>query len=304
LPVPPFNQCWIAVGDQPNWETGLSAGQIWGVVPQHKNNWERMESGDLLLIYVTAPVSAVVGAGVIRRTFRQTSPLWKEEVEKGEVIWELRFEFDVVMLLPLEYWHDAGVSGRDHGLPLMAGLSAVAPEKAMPALEELGNRLAVVSGEPEAEADEDLMLRDPRTAALEPVPAGDEPSLHDHTQELVYEIGRIQRLFPEKEYAFERTRFDVVWRRIPRSVPTWAFEVHVSGSLESALTKLNMAHHLWNSRVILVTEEGSVEKAGKLLESSFPAIGKETRLLTMDEVRTLHRRKKDYYDLETELGLM
>jgi len=82
-----------------------------------------------------------------------------------------------------------------------------------------------------------------------------------------------------------------------------AFEVQVSGNLESALGKLNMAHNLWNSRVILVTESETVEKAGYLLENTFPAIDDEARLLTVEQVRALHRRKTDYYELETELGL-
>jgi len=121
---------------------------------------------------------------------------------------------------------------------------------------------------------------------------------------VVYEIGRMQRLFPEKEYPLDRGRLDVLWRRVHRSVPTYAFEVHVSGNLDSALGKLDMAHHLWNRRVILVTESGTVDKAGYLLENAFPAIDKEARLLTVAQVRALHRRETDCYELETELGLM
>jgi len=45
-----------------------------------------MESVDLLLIYVIAPASTVVGARVSRLTFPQTYPLWKDKADNGEVL--------------------------------------------------------------------------------------------------------------------------------------------------------------------------------------------------------------------------
>lgn len=302
-PLGRIEQCWVAVGDQANWDTGLSSGQIWGLVSSHQNHWDRMESGDILLMYVTAPVKGVVGAGLIRRKFRQTSPLWKEEIEENRVIWELRFEFDVLMLLPVERWRQCSVSGREHGLALMAGISPVAPEKAVPVLEELRNRVAALGVD--GSEDEEVVVREPEPALVGTAPEESIPalSLHDQTQETLVEIGRIQRLFPEKEYAFDGGRLDVIWRRALRSVPTYAFEVHVSGSLESALSKLNMAHRLWNSRPYLVTEEETNDKARYLLDNAFPEIKSDARVLTLNQIRELHDRKRAYYDLESELGL-
>lgn len=307
------SKCWVAVGDEANWERGLDAGQIWGLVPKHENHWARLEAGDLLLMYAKAPVKGVVGAGIIRRKFRQTVPLWKEEISEGRVIWPLRFEFDVVLLLPLEQWQGLAVSGRDYALPHMAGISPVAPEKALPVLHELQQRVAAAAASRGAEATvselgdaEAAAVRQPEpelAAGVQPPPPSPPLSLHDETRELIYEVGQIQRLFPEREYTFEGGRLDVVWRRVLRSVPTYAFEVHISGNIESALAKLTAAHRLWNSRLYLVTEEPSVEQAGSLLETSFPYIARETRVLTVDQVRALHARKRAYFELEEELGL-
>jgi hypothetical protein len=93
-------KAWVAVGDQVNWERGLENG-IWGLRPQLKNHWTRIEPGDLILFYCKMPVKGFVGAGIIRSKFRQTVPYWIQEIEKGDVIWPFRFEFDVTHLIPL-----------------------------------------------------------------------------------------------------------------------------------------------------------------------------------------------------------
>ena len=43
-------KAWVASGDEANWEKGLENG-IWGLQPQLKHHWDRIDSGDLVLFY-------------------------------------------------------------------------------------------------------------------------------------------------------------------------------------------------------------------------------------------------------------
>ena len=94
------NKYWLVVGSPTNWETAFKYGNIWGLKDsaRQKLQWEQITEGDILIFYATAPVSGVIGYGVVKTKFKQDRPLWPKEVKENRVIWPLRFEFDVEWL--------------------------------------------------------------------------------------------------------------------------------------------------------------------------------------------------------------
>lgn len=136
-------KAWVAVGDVANWERGLENG-IWGIVPGLQHHWERLEANDLVLFYCKAPISRFFGSGITRGKFRQTEPLWKEEIQEKRVIWPYRFEFDPVHLIPLQRWMKDGIPNRSFGLALQGGLNPVADfSKALQLQETLNARVTI-----------------------------------------------------------------------------------------------------------------------------------------------------------------
>ena len=95
---------WLIVGVVKNWVTAFEYGNIWGLKKTQRNLWESLTEGDTVLFYATQPVSGIIGHGRVRTKFCQDKPLWPGEVRKGEIIWPLRFEFDVESCLPKEQW--------------------------------------------------------------------------------------------------------------------------------------------------------------------------------------------------------
>src|SRR5437870_3811498 len=112
---------WMAVGSVRNWNEAFRLGNIWGLEPKRLNLWERVEPGDMLLFYAMRPVAGVIGYGTIKTKFRQTQPLWPEEIAAGKVLWPLRFELDVGYCVPPDQWEVGRISSEV--LRFKAGLS-------------------------------------------------------------------------------------------------------------------------------------------------------------------------------------
>jgi hypothetical protein len=265
-------QAWVAVGDQANWERGLENG-IWGIVPHLERLWNKIQKDDLVLLYCKAPVTRVFGAGIIRSKFKQTTPLWKEEIEERRCLWPFRFEFDVLHLLPFGQWHSMGVSARDFRLAILAGLNGVEFKKA---LEIYGLLLGAVKEEVVAE---------------------------EQIRTVLYEIGRMQRMIVESDYPVDGFAIDVIWKRLVRSVPTFAFSVDLKGNFQSSLQTLKHAYDLWNTRPFLVTERAKIDKAHDLTSGIYHELEPHLKILSAAQVHDLHASKKSYYDLEERYGL-
>jgi hypothetical protein len=127
---------------------------------------------------------------------------------------------------------------------------------------------------------------------------------HREAQNTLMEIGRLQNYLASIEYPLGLERLDVVWRRLPESVPTYAFEVQVGGDVYHALGKLKHAHDLWNSRMFLVAAEGSMGTATQLLAGTFHEMSPELHLVALDRVVKLHGAKRSIYEIEKEMGIV
>ncbi len=267
---------WMAVGSVNNWNEAFRLGNIWGLEPKREKLWESVQPNDVLLFYAMRPVAGVIGYGTIKTKFRQTHPLWPEEIAKGEVIWPLRFEISVSYCAPPARWEAEKISSEL--LRFRAGLSF---RKLEP---QLG--LEVIS-----------KFKENREGEIE------QPPVHKELTHQLIEIGSLQSYVAEGEYPFDLGRLDVVWRRVQQSVPTYVFEVHVKGDLYHDIAKLKHAFDLWNSHIFLVGNDADQPKIRDLIRGSFHEINSQLKFIDSATVRELHKRKKALIDLENELGL-
>lgn len=228
---------WIIPGSEENWRQALISKGIWGLEEKHidKIYWLAITPNDVVLFYVTGKVKGIVGYGVIRSKFYQNVPLWKTEIQEGHVKWPLRFEFDVDFLLPEDNWREARIPVA-RGAKFRQPLIYLERKDVIPIIRELNPKGSL-----------ETLEKDYAIPAKEEIPS---PS-HEDTKNLLLEIGRLQSFIVTPEYKMGTDRLDVVWRRLPESVPTYVFEVQVSGDLYHALGKLKHAHDLWNSRIFL-----------------------------------------------------
>ncbi len=260
---------WVATGTRENWERALENG-IWGIDPALQRNWKVASPGDLLLFYAKRPVSRFFGAGIIRSKFRQTSPLWKEEIDQKRVIWPLRLELDVIVLLPFNSWENDGAANDDYKLSIHGGLNPVKDfVRAMKVLEQIKKGVH-----------QDL-----------------QPDLQK-VNESIYEIGRIQRMIVEMNYPTDGRPIDVIWKRTVRSVPTFAFSVSLEGDVETPIRTLKHAYDIWNSRPFLVTRDERVDEVKDVTSGLFHEFDDALRVLSASQITELHESKKKYYQLE------
>lgn len=136
-------------------------------------------------------------------------------------------------------------------------------------------------------------------------PVVEKPSLtHNELQDLVFEIGKLNRFLSEKEYPMENERLDVVWRRVERSVPTYVFEVQIGGDIYHAIGKLKHAFDLWNSNIFLILNQSDIETAKSLLSGTFHEINSKLKIILPNRIYELYERKRQWMDIEKEIGLL
>ena len=126
---------------------------------------------------------------------------------------------------------------------------------------------------------------------------------HDQVKAYLAEIGRLQGYVADEEYPIESARLDVVWRRVERSVPTFAFEVHIGGDIYHAMAKLKHAFDLWNSHVFLVAGMSDKSKYQELLTGTFHEVEKQMRFVDITFVKQLLEKKRGYKEMERALGI-
>jgi hypothetical protein len=286
-----MRNCWVVKGSLDNWHRAFASNGIWGLKDKTYDRvfWLAAAPGDLLFFYVTGKAKRVVGYGTVRNRFFQDVPLWPREVQEGKALWPLRFEFDVDFLLPEGTWESTGV-------PLPGG-GAFRQPLMLKTHEEAAEILRRLN----ADATPDAVLKLPALVgqAVESI-----TPTHREAQNTLMEIGRLQNYLASIEYPLGLERLDVVWRRLPESVPTYAFEVQVGGDVYHALGKLKHAHDLWNSRMFLVAAEGSMGTATQLLAGTFHEMSPELHLVALDRVVKLHGAKRSIYEIEKEMGIV
>lgn len=263
-----MQQFWLVVGSEKNWKVSFENKNLWGLKDfrELRSLWNMLREGDGLLFYVSKPVHGIVGFGHVVTKFRQTNPLWPEEIKTNQVIWPLRFEFDIEYCLPPSLWKSHKYTS--HDLQMISRMVF----QCYPVEEVNAARVAL-----------DLKpLTETVPVSLSELGTTSEPITikHNDVKAFLAEIGRIQGYIADEEYPLESTRLDVVWRRVERSVPTFVFEVQIGGDIYHAMAKLKHAFDIWNSHIFLVATMGDKSKYQELLE-----------------------KKRDYKDMERALGI-
>lgn len=288
-----MKQYWLVVGTAKNWKTSFENRNIWGLKEFRELTalWNLLAEGDKVLLYVSNPISGIVGCGTVTTKFRQTNPLWPEEIKQGSVIWPLRFEYDIEYCLSPELWDQRPY--KETNLQL---ITRMVFQCVPPAVSDAVRRHFELPVESE---DLNKIGESAASSVREPIVPN-----HELAKDQLTKIGQIQGFLAEKEYLIEGNRLDVVWRRVERSVPTYAFEVQVGGDIYHALIKLKRAYELWNSRIFLAgTLEGRA-KFEELTAGTFYELRDRARYLELGAVAELYKRKSDYKELEARLGII
>lgn len=287
---------WLAVGSPQNWQTAFSINGLWGLKNSQQNIWTKIIEQDRLLFYATMPVGGVIGFGTIRTKFKQNTPLWPDEIRKREVVWPLRFEFDITYCLPQSEWANKKVTSKE--LFPRAGFQPISEKNAIKlitAFREENPSLINVVG---------TKISEPiSTYIIEPQTQGSSIVTHNQAKKALVEIGSLQKFICQEEYPFDAGKLDVVWRRVEKSVPTYVFEVQVGGDIYHALGKLKHAYDLWNSHIFLVAAKGDQNKANALLSGTFHEISSRMKFISLKDTIELYKRKKSYFDYEKDLGI-
>lgn len=270
----------------------LAAKGIWGLEdkPLDKIYWLALAPDDVLLFYVTGKVKGIVGYGVTRSKSRQDVPLWEDEIREGHVKWPLRFEFDVEFLLPQNRWSLDKIP-LSRGGHFRQPLLLRDPDETSDIIKQLNPTGTMVSFT-------DRLVFAPPSEIQEVSPS------HEQIKNWLSEIGRLQGYVADVEFPMGTERLDAVWRRLPESVPTYVFEVQVSGDLYHAVGKLKHAHDIWNSRIFLIGSMDIVPAVNKLLSGTFHEIKSALRFIEIEKIQQLHQSKGHIFDVEKELGLL
>ena len=287
-----MGQYWLVVGGQRNWKVAFENKNIWGLKDfrETRSLWNMLREGDSLLFYVSKPVHGIIGSGNVRTKFRQTIPLWPDEIKENQVKWPLRFEFDIEYCLPETLWRTRKYTTQDLQLITRMVFQCFSIHEVDAARIALGLR----------------PVQDTARTIQPPMPPGAGEGVLDHTQLKSYlsEIGRIQGYIADEEYSLNGAYLDVVWRRVERSVPTYAFEVQVGGDIYHAMSKLKHAFDLWNSHIFLVAAIGDKAKYEELLSGTFHEVSRQMRFLDARMVRELLKKKEAYRELEQSIGIL
>lgn len=292
---------WIIIGRYENWVTALNQPiPLWGLKPSYRGEFEGLRPGSLAWIYVTNPVGGVVGLALIREKYiDEDTPLWPEELQKRRVIWPLRFRLEIVRMLPPNRWQKHAVPIHDFSLFMQKGFQRLTAAQHRVLIERFQQVLGLPSAAP---LDAGATVWSPVSAEARHETS---LSLHRDLQELLAEMGRLQHYHSQLEFPLGEGNdsLDVVWRREMSGVPTIAFEVELSASVEQALARLRIAHERWATRPCIVLGGDDPERIQSVLAQHSHRFAELVRVCSEEQVRKVHTLKRELRSLEESLGI-
>ena len=197
---------WIILGPKESWQTAFKEGCIWGIKEVLYPEWKALDSGDIIFFHITKTIGGIVGVGRVETKFIQDKPLWPDEIAIAKVIYPLRFEFHVDYLIEESKWKDKKISAGLSIQEMRRGINLLQErtvEKLYEAFRENLNYIISTGNDQKIDA-----------AAIKTIEGGPASLGHNRIQEMIFEIGKLNRLISEKEYPMENERLDVVWRRV------------------------------------------------------------------------------------------
>lgn len=242
--------------------------------------------------------------------FDEGNLIWPDEHEGRKVIWPHRFRIQVLKVIDVDEWKIAKIDIRDFNLFWQNGFQQLSPEHSS----ELTQRFQRAFG-----FDLEANLRTGATIASHEVAreasgvwAGSEAQstdalTHRGLQEAIAEIGKLQFYHSQLEYPIalpgEERNLDAVWKREIRGVPTFAFEIELSGSVEKALLRLMYAFKQWNSQPRIVVPDEMFQRVNNVAASQDRSFSHQLRMYKPTQVTTLLAKKRDLRDFERNLEI-
>lgn len=296
---------WIISGNEENFEYAIKCKQTWGVQDKWFPQWKSLEKGNALFFYISGKIKRIVGVGKVENKFIQREPLWPDEIEDGRVKYPLRFEFTLDYLLNKKDWEIKGIEinnfikeklGKGAFADLLrGGISFIRYKEIIEFLYESF----------ESSFDYKIQTQKiflPETNVEIEI---DKSDMHNHLQDLILQIGRLNKLLSEKEYSVDNMRLDAIWRRIEKGSPTYVFEIQVGGDIYHALSRLKHAYDLWNSNIFLiVNDKKEIYDIQKLLNGTFHEIKNIIKIIFARDIEELFKRKKSWWEYEKQLGIL
>ena len=238
-----------------------------------------------------------------------TSLVWDEEIKNQRVIWPLRFRIQVLKVLPVFKWKDDNIKIKDFELFWQTSLHLLNEKH----LNELLKRSEVSLGNINLEN----IYAGASIAAAEKV---NESAIlfeevidkkfelsHTNLKNQIAEIGKLQSYYSEVEYAIplpnEKKNLDVVWKRELEGVPTYAFEIELSGMLERALDRLIIAFKKWNSRPRIVIPNDYSNKLRNITDLTDRDFYTQLKIYEPKQIADLYNKKLDLRRFEKNLEL-
>jgi predicted RNA-binding protein len=285
---------WILCGSPENWNVAFE-GELWGLIPKFEGKWRYAQPEDWLFFYATSPVSGVIGAGRLLTKFKQDKPIWPDEIAKKEVLYPFRFEFKSEYIIPASDWGSRRIKiklpwGSYSAMNLLDDQNII--ENIQDNIKQQWNNQIDFGQEMEKLR---LFRNDTSKETID--------LSHDKIKDMIFEIGKMDRYISEKEYSINSERLDVVWRRVERSVPTYAFEVQIGGNPYQALAKLHHAYNIWNSNIYLITENEQRDKIDEILGGSFHEIKNVVNVANLRQVNDLYSLQQKDVALRHQIGL-
>lgn len=120
---------WLAIGPSENWKIGVKK-KIWAVGPAQSKSWEKVEPGDTVFFYVTAPVKGLIGYGTVEKTRVKEPPFWPQEKEKGHALWPFQITFSEVTCLSEEDWEAEALRPKRKGIVFQRAFQPIKSDRA------------------------------------------------------------------------------------------------------------------------------------------------------------------------------
>jgi len=302
----------LVIGIVRNWETALAQPvPVWGLKPLYQSVFQALNIGDMLWFYATSPVKGVIGLGMIKDKYvDKMNLIWDEELKKKEVIWPLRFRIQVLKVINRGYWKSDCINIKDFGLNWQVGFQLLSDEHAI----QLADRSKSVFGTLDTEnlfagatITQPTAAREPTAVYQTKLPVAESALTHRNLQESIAEMGKLQTYYTQIEYPIElpgeEKNIDVVWKREIAGVPTFAFEIELSGGIERAIARLKFAYTRWNSRPRIVIPEQFSKKVNNIIATEDRNFAEEFKLYEPKQVVQLLNKKRDLKNFEQNLGI-
>lgn len=304
---------WLVIGSVQNWETALSQPvPIWGLKPGHKVDFDTLQTSDTVWFYATAPVSGVIGLGLIKDKYiDKNNRIWDDERKEKKVIWPYRFRIQVLKVVDSRSWREERINIGDFRLFWQNGFQALRAEHAADLMHRFQSAFGLALNEDissGATITSHPVVREPLAPYPDAPKSESQLDLsHRGLQEAIAEIGKLQFYHSQLEYPIELPgegrNLDAVWKREINGVPTFAFEVELSGAVEKALLRLMYAFNQWNSRPRIIVPDRFFQRVDNISKSQDRSFSQQLRMYDPPRVTALLSKKRELRDLERSLDI-